>query len=166
VRIPLADFGVSGPTKVHGVRFTFDRTASDDIHLADVRFSRPIAATPAGAVDGDIVPAPRPVVRTVRAAPLLPVVDKGRVAAIRATTRRGMAEIELEARDQIPVRDALPVLRIGDKAFRVSRFPNRGATYSIAFALTAAELAALPQGAPVVVESGAERWGFGTLEKR
>jgi hypothetical protein len=165
VRIPLAAFGASAASQVHGVRFIFDRTQQGDIYLADIRFSRPI---PAGVAETSEVAVTSPVVRAVQApreAAASPVVTKGRVAAVRRVDAASAVEIELESAEQLPVRDALPVLRIGGKAFRVSRFPNRGATFSIAFRLSASDYAALPQGAPVVVESGRERWGFGDLDK-
>lgn len=160
VRIPLADFDVLGTTAVRGVRFTFDHTAKDNIYLADLRVSRPIAATAAAGAGA----APLPRTATPAQTAALPVTAKGRVAAVRRTSAAGSeVEIELESRDQIVVRDALPALVVGGKVFRLSRFPNRGSTFTIAFRLTAAEYTALPPGAPVVVESGRERWSFGTL---
>ena len=96
-----------------------------------------------------------------------PLVAMGKVVAVhRAPAAAGTVEIELEGATPFPVRDALPVLRIGDKTFRLSRFPNRSSTFTIAFAMSRADFDTLPQGAEVVVESGAERWGFGKLDKR
>lgn len=166
VRIPLAAFGLAAATPVHGVRFTFDRTPTGEIYIADIRFSRPIAPGLTGGGGAAMRP---PAAGRPPAAPDLirPLVGLGRVAAVRpAPAAAGQVEIELESRLPLPVRDALPVLTIGGKAFRLSRFPNRASTLTIAFAMTRAEFDALPQGAEVVVESGAERWGFGRLDKR
>jgi hypothetical protein len=166
VRIPLGDFGLPPDARIHGVRFTFDRTKTGAIHLADVRVSRPMNETAAPAEDaGAIRPAarhPAPSSPTFR-----PVVAMGRVVAVhRAPAAAGDIEIELEGSAPFPVRNALPVLRIDGKAFRISHFPNRSSTFTIAFAMSRAEFDALPQGAEVVVESGIERWGFGKLDKR
>lgn len=166
VRIPLADFGVSGATQVRGVRFTFDHTAKDNIYLADVRVSRPIPDADLATAEA-ASPASAPADAMTQAAAARPVIAKGRLTAVRpASAGVSDVEIELESRDQIPVRDALPVLSISGKSFRLSRFPNRGSTFTIAFRLTAADYAALPQGAALVIESGREQWGFGTLDKK
>lgn len=161
VRIPLADFGVAADSQVRGVRFTFDRTGNEEVYLSDIRFSRPAPAGPGEPPQaGAHAPAAARAPRTV---PGLPVVDKGRVVAVRPARPDGMVEIELESREALPIRDALPVLRIAGKAFRLSRFPNQGATFTIAFRLTAAEYAALPPGAAAIVEYGRDRWSFGPL---
>lgn len=164
VRVPIADFGVGTNARIHGVRFTFDRTSTGAIYLADVRVSRPIAA------GAPVEAAPAPQLQARRApqpSGLRPLVAMGKVVAVhRAPAAADMVEIELEGATPFPVRDALPVLRIGDKTFRLSRFPNRSSTFTIAFAMSRADFDTLPQGAEVVVESGAERWGFGKLDKR
>jgi hypothetical protein len=165
VRIPLDDFGLAG-SEIQGVRFIFDRTSTGAVYLADVRVSRPMKA-------GETAPAeaPRLAAPAVRPAAKAPaprhLVGMGKVVAVhRAPGAAADVEIELEGATPFPVRDALPVLRIGGKAFKISRFPNLSTTFTIAFAMSRAEFDALPQGAQVVVESGAERWGVGPLDKR
>jgi hypothetical protein len=60
----------------------------------------------------------------------------------------------------------LPVLTIGDRSYRLSRFP-KGKSDRIVFLLKPAEYAAVPEGAKVTLRiGGAAPWTFGTLRKQ
>jgi hypothetical protein len=168
VRIPLADFALAHAFQVRGVRFAFDRTEAGDIYLSDIRFSRPIKPALTGGPAAPSLPALRSAASAAASQePMHPLVGLGQVAAMRRVPAAGGAvEIELESRLPLPVRDALPVLSIGGRTFKLSRFPNRASTFTIAFTMSRADFDALPQGAEVVVQSGVERWSFGLLDKQ
>lgn len=79
-------------------------------------------------------------------------------------------EIEVHSTKPFPVRALPPVLKIGDKRFRMSRPPKDGSLHTLVFSLNASEFAQLHDGDPVVVlygaaESPGERWNFGRLDK-
>jgi hypothetical protein len=160
VRIPVADFGGVDPSNVRGVRFTFDTTKTSSIYLADVRFTK----TPAG---------PGGLARTLNAAPRLasnaslPMVrggEKDRIVSIHQVGPR--IEIELQSSRRFPMGNALPVLTIGDRSFRLSRFPM-GKSDRIFFVLTPSDYAAVPDGAAATLRiGGAHPWSFGAMRKR
>lgn len=164
VRVPVADFAGLDPANFRGVRFTFDRTKSSSIFLANVRFTR-TAAGPGGLPE--ILPP-----GMLRSSAAIPVVagnsDSNRIVAVRpAMSRSGRAtvEIELTSSRPFPITDALPVLAVGDRSYRLSRvLPGKPAR--MIFTLTAAEYAAARDGADVTLRiGGAHPWSFGALRK-
>lgn len=165
VRVPLTDFAGFSPADFRGVRFTFDRTAQSSIFLADVRFTK----TPAGPgglndrlsagslVASDAIPA-------AASAP-----DSNRIAAVRrvpaARGKGETVEIELASSRPFPIADALPVLTIGERSYRVSRFPA-GKNDRLIFTVPAGEFAGIRAGAGVTLRIGGARpWSFGGLRK-
>jgi len=158
VRVPVSDFTGADPANIRGVRFTFDQTKTSSIFFADVRFTK----TPAGpgGLAGTAYAALRPSMAI--AAPHVP--DANSILAIRPTSAG--VEIELTSSRTFPVGDALPVLTIGDRSYRLSRFP-KGTSDRIVFLLKPAEYAAAPEGAQVTLRiGGADPWTFGTLRKQ
>ncbi|WP_394823016.1 hypothetical protein [Pendulispora albinea] len=184
-RIALADFRGIDLTQIRGVRFVFDATATGAIHLANVRLSK-VQTLPASESLAGFSTAPAPqanaTITASSGAGTMTTYTKGnaitgirRVAASAqgadgATQGAGATEIEieLETADQFPVRNALPVLRVGPRTFSVSRHPN-GDTRRIVFTLPEAEFAPLRSGDDVTVQYSEEadsRWIFGKLDKR
>jgi hypothetical protein len=159
VGIPVADFGRADPSNIRGVRFTFDGTKTSSIYLADVRFTQ----TPAG---------PGGLAKTLRAAPhlasnaSLPTIkgdENNRIVSIHQVGPR--IEIELQSSRPFPIGNALPVLIIGDRSFRLSRFPM-GKSDRIFFVLTPSDYAAVPDGTPATLRiGGAHPWSFGAIRK-
>lgn len=78
-------------------------------------------------------------------------------------------EIEVYSGQGFPVRNEIPVLRIGSQEFRLSRYPATGDTRSLIFILTLAEFARTRTGDPVTLyygQAGAGQvWQFGRLDK-
>lgn len=159
VRIPVSQFAGVRPDDVRGVRFIFDRTAQSSIYLADVRFTR--AGTGPGGLPETLPPGS---MRASAATEVPPArSDHNAVAAIRATGN--VVEIELSSSRAFPIADALPVLAIGDRTFRLSRHLP-GKPGHIVFRLKAADFAALRDGAEMGLKiGGAPGWSFGRLRK-
>ncbi len=167
-RIPLSAFG-PGITSVRGVRFTFDRTPTGAVYLANVRLSRRGTATvSSAAVAASEVSADAARDRAATA----PV--RASIAAIRRVTGAdpaaraaagGAVEIEVVADGRLPVTDALPTLRVGKRQFRSSRYP-RGRVYRVIFTVAGDEFAGLEDDAPAEMRLGeARRFDLGRLNK-
>jgi hypothetical protein len=151
-RIPLKDFPSAKLDQVRGVRFTFDSTASGAIYVANMVFSRQFEPTafPRQFVADGATPFSLEPEQAAQPAPQPDV------------------EIELSSPNGFPIRDALPVLRIGDRDFIFSRSKD-SSNKTLIFGLSAAEFAAVPDGAPVSLlygpYPGSQEWLFGRLNK-
>ncbi|WP_394836755.1 hypothetical protein [Pendulispora rubella] len=175
-RIPLSDFGTVALTKVRGVRFVFDKTASGAIYLGNVRLSNvvtlPASFTPALATTTYPV-------SSANGAPVNQIHTKGNaIKAIRraapptsdarAADAPRSIEIELETAVNFPVRDAFPVLRIGERDFGISHHPN-GDTRRIVFTVPETDFASARNGEKVTVYyeeyETSDRWEFSNLDK-
>ena len=181
-RIPLQDFGLPATASISGVRFSFDRTSSGAIQLADVRLSRrgagQVAAPAAAAALAEVAPfaaeaevvasSAEPAAR--RAAPTARIVTirpaAGAVAMARTASAVGPVEIEVVADQPLPVTDALPTLIIGDQQVRQSRFAVPGQTDRIVFTVGGEQFARMPAGAAAELQVGAARKiPLGALQK-
>ncbi|HEX6290152.1 MAG TPA: hypothetical protein VFZ66_13240 [Herpetosiphonaceae bacterium] len=153
-RIPLKDFANAKLTQVRGVRFTFDQSASGAIHVANMLFARQFEPTAF----------PRQFV-TQGATPFSVESE----AAATTRTPQPDVEIELTSPNGFPVRNAMPVLRIGEHEFIMSRYKD-GSGRTLIFGLSAAEFAAVADGDPVTLlygpYAGTQEWLFGRLDKR
>ena len=125
-RIPLQDFGLPSTASISGVRFTFDRTPSGAIQLADVRLSRRIggkvAAPTVALAEAAPFAAPAEVLAssaepmamtsgsttTARIVAIRPAVGAA-VAMARTADSAAPVEIEIVADRPLPVTDALPI---------------------------------------------------------
>lgn len=166
VRIPLAAFG--SPAQLSGVRFVFDRTRRDDIHLANIRLST--APTPAAAGNAapllstqDSISDPgsnEPENNRAKAMKRQPGIPEiGNVSGV---------ELEFSSNRLFLPQGELLTLRIGDRDFGVSRYPRSGETSTLIFLLTEEEYASLPDGAPMQIQYGSgelKGWSFGRLKK-
>jgi hypothetical protein len=171
-RIPVPDFGLAPADAIRGVRFSFDRTPSGAIQLADIRLSRRSAASAAAAalLVADAAPlespaeAPASLARsaTASAAPTARIVAIRPAASAaslkaRAAATPGPVEVEIAADRPLPVTDSLPTLTIGDQQVRQSCFAVAGQTDRIVFTVCADQFARLPEGAPAELRVGATR---------
>ena len=170
VHVPLSSFAGADLTRFRGVRFTFDRTSSRSILLANVRLTRKKSGPGGLPVSQGQEPA---IASVVAATPAQSAAsDSNRIVDIRRVARsdqlaaaRPAVEIELASSRAFPVGGALPELRLGDQRFTLSRFEG-GATDRMVFTLTAEEFDALASGVPVSLRvGGAAPWGFGLLSK-
>lgn len=96
-----------------------------------------------------------------------PTVSADRIRAIRAV---GTAvEIEVVSGRPFPVRGELAVLRIGNREFDLSRYPDDGDTHVLIFTLSPAEWAAVQSGEEVTLQYGhgaPPEWKLGRLDRR
>ena len=172
-RISLADFADADLTKVRGVRLVFDDTPTGAIYVANIRLSTRtgLAAESFGA------PASR---ASVSAAGSLELASRRNITDGNAITIRGVAaasalgdqpgvEIELTSDTPFPVRNELPILRIGSLAIGLSRYADTADTRTLIFSLTLEQFALANSGDEVWVQYGMEetpvRWSFGPLNK-
>jgi hypothetical protein len=154
VRVPLAGFAGFDPAKFHGVRFTFDRTASSAIFLANVRFT--LTSVGPGGLPKLVPPQDRQNVARAPAA-----AGHNRIVSIRSVA--GGVEIALASTRRFPVTNALPVLEIGTRRFTLSRLERDG---RIVFRLASGDFAALRNGESVTLRiGGARSWPFAGLHK-
>ena len=159
-RIPLSDFVGADPSRLRGVRFTFDianpgETADDGgaIHLTDIRLSRALdesgpaglRSTPSRRVVRDLGP-PAPIARRAQS---------GRVA--NALRDGGTLRVTVSSDEKFVVGDALPVLRIGNASSTLGGYAPD--LHSMTFEFEAGEI---PLGASVELEIGpGHLWSFG-----
>ncbi len=82
---------------------------------------------------------------------------------------RPAVEIEVFSAQGFPVRGELPILRIGEREFKLSRYPESGDTHSLIFTLPREEFGQLKNGDPVSLQygqgEGVPQWKFGPLDK-
>lgn len=173
-QIPLASFGTFALTKVRGVRLVFDETASGAIYVSNLRFSNSqvpatlrLAAGEQAADKGwDDADAGAPGFRVAPAAAPPPVVASDiyfaglHHAPPAENDRAGDYEIELRSASGFPVRNELAVLRVGERELVLSRYPDSGpgsgSTQVLLFRVRPEELAAIPDGANLMLRYGDE----------
>jgi hypothetical protein len=166
-RVPLAELaGIALPfdvTELASVRLTFAGSAAARVHLAQLRLS----TAPATPVEPPPAPEPEPTPEpTPEPGPI--VVATGNALAL--ATGGSTTELAIDSAAGFPITDELPVLHVGGTTLVLGRYPDDGSTTRMLFQVTAAELAALRDGAEVRLDYGtdrpARRWVFGRLDKR
>jgi len=197
-RIPLRDFRHIRLKAVRGVRLIFNGTPSGAIYAANIRLSKINGvefkhATHEEAENVEINEITRPSLRVSEQSEKEALVNPERVSQLPAVERpprvisAGNAivirllntidvlsgqpgvEIELISQEPFPVRNALPVLRIGKQEFLLSRYPESGETTRLIFTLTRQEFDQVSSGDEVSLQYGRGRadtvWTFGRLDK-
>ena len=168
VRILLTDFGSPSILQnLRGVRFTFDDTKSDEIFIANIRFSANSGLDGAAVVASGALPTADTPIDIGTSTP-----DSNSIQSMRSVTlASGQSGVDIEFssnREFLPQGEML-VLQIGSAEFTNSRFPITGETTTVTFTLTADEFALISQGDPVVVQygsgAGAAAWNFGHVDK-
>ena len=177
-QIPLSSFGTFARTRVRGVRLVFDDTKQGAIFVANLRFSNsqvPMAPLVASVMttDGDdegssqaasdqAYEASSAARSTGTESAVVALPSDARFAAVRRV-RRGASpgrgeitdfEIELASRDGFPVRNELPILRVGGRELSISRYPENGDTQSLLFLVDSETFRALPDGAELQLGYG------------
>ena len=173
-RISLSDFDVN-PIKVRGVRLIFDRTERGSIYVANIRLSSInelgkggyfLPESESALVNQSFLAQEQPTVIT----------DGNRIISIRrkvyaATLRSSQSGVEIEvgSNQPFPVRNELPVLRIGKREFMLSRYPSNGDTKRLIFTLSEKDFAQVSSGEDLSVQYGRGkstlRWSFGSINK-
>ncbi len=158
VRLPLAAFRADNLHDIRGVRFTFDKTPSGELFLANLRASKQGALT-----SHPLATRPEPG-RELRPQPLVRKQVSGRVVRLE---RRKDGQLELELRSDVPftVRDELLTLVVGELETAASRYPDPNDQRRVVFTLTPRELAGVKAGEPLRVRYGRgpsnPEWMFG-----
>jgi len=162
VRLPLAAFRADNLQAIRGVRFTFDKTPSGELFLANLRASKQGTLTIHPLATG-----PEPG-RELRPRPLVRRQVPGRVVRFE---RRKDGLLELELRSDVPftVRDELLTLVVGELETASSRYPDPNDQRRVVFTLPSRELARVKAGEPLQVRYGrgpsSPEWTFGPLAR-
>lgn len=175
-QIPISSFGTFPLTRVRGVRLQFDDTASGAIFVSNLRFSNsqvealrgadpaPEEASIAAALRDETME--RVTVASVRARQHGPIEvrDVAYLSGVQRVSapggeRSSLAavdgyELVIRTRETFPVRDELPILRVGERVFDLSRYPDSGETDALLFRVSQSDFAALPDGADVSLSYG------------
>jgi hypothetical protein len=93
-----------------------------------------------------------------------------KVAASRHLQNEPAVEISVRASSGFPVQNALPVLRIGNELFVVSRYSSSGQTHTLIFSVPHSSYVALPTREEAQVQYGLETpthvWNLPDFEKK
>lgn len=171
VRVPLTAFQGVALTKIRGVRFVFDQSKSGTIYLGNVRVQRQIglggstaklammsvrshiAAAQSKPQPIVVVPAEKNTIRSVRI-----------VGKTFALSGRSGVEISLASQVPFPAMNRLPVLKIGDATFKLSRYSDMKELKELTFTLTHEEYKRISKDGDVSVLNG-KVWKFGSIAK-
>jgi len=168
-RIPLTAFGNAPLTNLRGVRFTFDDTRRDDIHIGNIRLSR---------VSGGVNSIPITTALPTSDSPLdlgPPNDEENTIASVKAKrssqlipTQSGV-EIELTSNREFLPQGEMLVLKVGSQEFSLSRYGVDGSTKRLIFTLTTEQWSQVNTGDPVVIQygsgAGADSRNFGHIDK-
>jgi hypothetical protein len=162
-RITLTDFTGVDLTQVRGVRLTFDQTSSGLIQLANIRLSTltgnsapvspglPLTAT--RVIAGLSAPASGPHSGTIQALRIAAASSSSSSASLSSAV-----ELVVHASDhRFTAGDQLPLLQVGSRVFRSSRYGDGGDTTTLIFSTSA-----IPAGA-AKLQNGNDTFNLGSL---
>lgn len=168
IRVPLAAFGSAAVLgQLRGVRFTFDDTKADEIFIGNIRLSTVSAVSGLSLLAPGTLAGDDSVIEDTSTK-----ADVNQVKSLREVTHPdGSTEVEIEltsSREFLPQGELL-VLRLGDREFTASRYPETGDTGTVIFTLSGQEFAGVADGASITVQYGLGHddpgWRFGRLNK-
>ena len=156
VRIPLEDFRGVDLSRIRGIRFTFDGTATGAIYLSDIRISS-LSQKASSAIQLTSIAEP-PLQEPPATMDDVNVIKS--VSVVQSTV-----EIEVESNREFTVHDEVFVMRIGDRESALSRYPESGETHTLIFTFPSQILELV--GQPMTVQFGttasSQDWSFGPL---
>lgn len=175
VRIPLSAFTGVNVSRLRGVRFVFDKSATGFIHLANMRLHRDLG------LGSDYIDAAKVIYSKAKATGLqrvnhpMPVEyvseQQNEIREIKliqiknaVPAKQKRYELRLASKEAFPVTDAMPVLKVGDKEFKNSRYSDMMHLQEITFMLSEDEYLHLSKTAEISVKIG-KVWKFGNLTK-
>jgi hypothetical protein len=168
-RIPLTAFGNAPLTNLRGVRFTFDDTRREDIHIGNIRLSR----VSGGASSIQITTALPTIDSPLDLGP--PKEETNAIASVKATRSSQLipnqsgVEIELTSNREFLPQGEMLVLKVGSQEFGLSRYGDDGSTNRVIFTLTTEQWSLINNGDPVVIKygasAGADSRNFGHIDK-
>jgi len=170
VRIPLSAFIGVDLTSIHGMRFTFDKTNSGAIYLANIRLHRHEGIGVVDEPTAELIPLHAPFGKSVSAVQVSYVpANLNSIRAIRKVSystalahNRPAVEIRVASQVPFPAMDRLPVLKVGDQEFRLSRYSDTRHLKELTFILTNEQYAQLVKTSAVTVHDG-KIWKFDSL---
>lgn len=173
VRIPLSAFQGVDLRVIHGVRFTFNKTKVGKLYLANIRVHRQMGL--GSSVDKTLSTTNRfrntyGYKAAAKHSPPPPVYVPAHLNSMRIVRPRGLVEgkpnIEIVVASQrpFPAMNRLPVLKIGEHEFKLSRYSDLAHLKELTFTLTEEQYRRLGRNSEVSLEDG-KIWQFGVLEK-
>ncbi|HKQ78596.1 MAG TPA: hypothetical protein VJ810_33165 [Blastocatellia bacterium] len=169
-RIPLTAFGNAPLTSLRGIRFTFDDTRHEDIHIGNIRLSRVSGTTSSIPISADLPTSDSPLDLGTSTAN-----EKNNIKSVKsarssqALPNQSSVEIELTSNREFLPQGELLVLKVGSQETTLSRYGEEGSTNRIIFTLTAEQWSQINTGDPVVVQygagAGADPRNFGHIDK-
>ncbi len=173
-RIPLANFGVE-LTNIQGIRLIFNKTHEGAIYVANVRLSTISELENAQYFLPEINAALELAEQMPTEEQPTVVTDNNNTVNIRnvdssvALGNNSGVEIEVKSSKPFPVKNEMPVLRMGEQEFIMSHYPDNGDMNRLIFTLTESEFAKVSSGMEMWVQYGrdesTERWNFGRVNK-
>lgn len=174
VRIPLTAFQGVDLTKVHSVRFIFNKSSSGKLNLANIRIQRQIGlGMDKNAVAAKIKRLHAVAAQAVKVAQQQIVYVPENLNSIRSVrvnhktfALSGKPGVEVTVASQVPfpAMNSLPVLTVGDKQFKLSRYADKKQLKELTFTLTNEEYKSLSKQGEVTVTNG-KVWKFGSVTK-
>lgn len=172
VRIPLSEFKGVDMSRIHSVRFVFDKTPADKLYFANIRAQKQMGlgysqggvslaaagrksyAMPASTrIKEEYVPENLNTIRSIR------TIQKSHAFA-------GQSAVEITLASQVPFQalDSLPVLKIGNNVYKLSRYSDLKSLKELTFTLSAKEYKAIQKDGAVTITNG-KIWKFGSMTK-
>ena len=174
VRIPLSAFQGIDLAKVHGVRFVFDKTETGAIYLANIRAHRQLGLgrnekmtfmrSPLLAQAAFVTPTMNKMKPVIVPANLNSIRSIGVVPKSRLASGKAAVEITVSSQVPFPAMNRLPVLNIGNKKFKLSRYTDTQTLKEMAFTVPADQYNSLSASSNITVIDG-KIWQFGSLAK-
>lgn len=168
VRIPLTEFKGIDLTKIHGVRFIFNKTKTGTIYLTNIRIHKQRGV---GVTENTIWSQPSISDATATVTNVIPTFVPANVNTIKRINivhnrlaSENVVEVHVASQVPFPVMNRLPILKIANKEFKLSRYADTGRLNELIFTLPLAEYQTLPRDGDVSVSDG-KIWQFGTLSK-
>jgi hypothetical protein len=169
-RIPLTAFGTAPLTNLRGVRFIFDDTRRDDIHIGNIRLSRVSGIASSIAISTLLPSSDSPLdlgVPTKNERNTIESVKSTRSS--QALPNQSGVEIELTSSREFLPKGEFLVLKVGSQESNLSRYGEDGSTNRVIFTLTNEQWSQISTGDPVVVQygsgAGADSRNFGRIDK-
>jgi hypothetical protein len=162
-RITLTDFAGADLTQIRGVRLTFDQSASGLIAVANIRLSTLTGSGVAGGgglpltasrvIAGISAPQGGPYSGTLHISQ--PVASSASASSSAAAATSNVELVVHSLARKFTVGDQLPVLRVGNRVFRSSRYGDGGDTSTLIFSASD-----VPSG-DATLENGNDRFVLG-----
>lgn len=171
VRIPLDAFKGINLQNIHGVRFIFNQSQSGSIALANVRIQRQkgVGSTNANALALKTMRTQIANAHTLHPVEIVPA-EMNRIRSVRFMHKTfaisGKPGVEIALASQVPfqVMNRLPLLKVGNKIFKLSRYSDTKALKEITFVLTEKEYQSIAKDKEMSVIDG-KIWKFGSISR-